>query len=188
MSSFDFLEGLQYSNDVYYAVRYGYQYRKEAEAPESTYSHNFILGTSEILLWLGQNVINGVTFDILKKLAIRLYDFLKKDGSPLANIDPILLEERELETFYRYVKEFNEHSMFVTEKQFQYIKDEVRADYYGKEVAKIMSQENRLPTHEEYVRIVREAEEHAETVMNPNPLVRFNSIHDTKHSLSYREQ
>ena len=48
----DFREGLRYSDNVKNAVRYGYQYRKESEVPESSAIHNCILETSEILLWL----------------------------------------------------------------------------------------------------------------------------------------
>lgn len=168
MNHYDFREGLRYSDDVINAVRYGYQYRKESEQPEPSFSRNCLLETSEILLWLGQNVINGIAFDLFKEITTKLYQLFIKEDSPLAKyIDPLFVEERELKKFYDYVKEFNQHSMAVTEKQFEYIKDEVRADYYGKEVAKIINQENRLPTHEEYLRIFREAESHADSVLSP---------------------
>ncbi len=164
----EFKEDILYSEEVKNAVRYGYQYRKEAEkheAHKSVYSNACLSEAPNILLWLGKLVIDGITWDIIKKLAKDLFEKFSMSNKITGELSCLLTEERELKTFYEYVKEFNEQSMRITEEQFKYIRDEIRADYYGKECGKIFYQEHRMPTIEEYMRITREAETYADSIM-----------------------
>lgn len=60
----EFKEDILYSEEVKNAVRYGYQYRKEAEkheAHKSVYSNACLSEAPNILLWLGKLVIDGIT-------------------------------------------------------------------------------------------------------------------------------
>ena len=115
----EFKEGSQYSDEVRNAVRYGYQYRIEAEKPESRFVHHCLLETSQVLLWLGQKIIDGLVFDAFKAIAKKLFEYLIQKGAPLEkDANNLLTDERELQMFYKYVKEFNEHTMSVTENQF----------------------------------------------------------------------
>ena len=68
----EFQEGLLYSDDVQNAVRYGYQYRKEAEEHESGSAHACLSNAPEILLWLGQKVVEGLAWDLFKELKMML--------------------------------------------------------------------------------------------------------------------
>lgn len=167
-----FREGLQYSDEVINAVRYGYEYRKEAEIhadPKDGYHVQHCLpDPSAILLWLGQKVLDGLVFDVFKDICKRLYQQLTNSEKSIPKlIRSLLTDEQELERFYNYVKEFNECGMAITEKQLSYIKDEIRADYTSKEVSKIFLEEKRLPMHEEYMRIYTEAEAYADKLMRP---------------------
>ena len=54
---------VEYSDTVKYAVRYGYNYRIEAEQKHNSYSHACLPDTSAILQWLGQKVNDGVIWD-----------------------------------------------------------------------------------------------------------------------------
>ena len=164
----EFKEGLHYSDEVRNAVRYGYQYRKEAEKLVSSSVHYCVPEPSQILPWLGQCIIGGVVWDEIKVLAKNAYTTFVNSKKPLsAELNSILTEERELQQFYKYVKDFNEQSMNLTETQFKQIREEIWADYLGKEVSKIIEQEKRLPTHEEYIRIFHEVQTHADRLMKP---------------------
>lgn len=63
----EFQEGLKYSDDVHNAVRYGYGYRKESEIHESGSLHASLNQVPEVLLWLAKLIIDGLTFDAIKK-------------------------------------------------------------------------------------------------------------------------
>lgn len=165
-----FREGLQYSDEVINAVRYGYEYRKESEKysdpQDGWHVHHCLPDPSGVLLWLAKKVLDGLIFDAFKGVCKKLYQQLTNSETPLSKqVNNLLTDEHELQQFYDYVKEFNEGCMAVTEKQFKYIRDEIRADYYAKEVSKIMDSEGRLPTHEEYLRIFKEENEYADSLM-----------------------
>ena len=72
---------VEYSDTVKYAVRYGYNYRIEAEQKHNSYSHACLPDTSAILLWLGQKVIDGVIWDLFKVAAKKLYEKFVKSNS-----------------------------------------------------------------------------------------------------------
>lgn len=71
---------VEYSDTVKYAVRYGYNYRIEAEQKHNSYSHACLPDTSAILLWLGQKVIDGVIWDLFKVAA---KSFMRSLSSPI---------------------------------------------------------------------------------------------------------
>lgn len=167
-----FREGLQYSDEVINAVRYGYEYRKESEKyadpQDGWHVQHCLPDPSGILLWLAKKVLDGLIFDAFKGICKKLYQQLTKLETPLSNlVTRLLTDEHEMEQFYVYVKEFNESCMAVTEKQFQYIRDEIRADYTSQETSKIFLEEKRLPTHEEYIKIYRDAEAYVDKLMRP---------------------
>ena len=123
----------------------------------------------EVLQWLASVIISGFVWDIIKAKAKKLYRRLTKDGATLDEVTKsILSDEKELEKFYKDVKEFNEHCMSLTEKQFLYIRDEIIADHVGKMSSEIFRQTNHLPTTDDYMRINKEATEFADCVLNGN--------------------
>lgn len=165
-----FREGLKYSDEVINAVRYGYEYRKESEKyadpQDGWHVQHCLPDPSGILLWLAKKVLDGIVFDAFKEICKKLYHQLTKSDTPLTKlVRRLLTDEHELEQFYAYVKEFNDGCMAVTVNQFKYIRDEIRADYCGKESQKIFDQYKRLPTIEEYMRINREADAYADSLM-----------------------
>ena len=161
----EYKEGLNYKDEVKDAVRFGYQYRLEAEENGSI---NYCLpDASEILLWIANMILGGLAWDKLKLVINKLRYAVIDIKLPIdEETKSVLTEEMELKKFYTYVKEFNEQSMSVTANQFKYIREEIVADYYGKECEKIYNREHRLPTIEEYIRINREANERANRLMN----------------------
>lgn len=163
-------EGLQYSEEVWNSVLFGYLYRKEANRKESLsgqiHSH-FRLGVdSDVLLWMADLIICGITWDALKAISKNLYHSLTKNRQPLEKtLSSVMSDEEELKEFYKDVQEFNDHSMTVTEEQFKYIRDEIVADFVGKETSKIFIQEKRLPTTQEYMEINKRAAIYADNLL-----------------------
>jgi hypothetical protein len=157
-------EGFQYSEEVRNAVRYGYLYRKEAE--ESHTVHACLSDSPELLQYLASAIISGFVWDVVKSLAKKLYRFAKKSGMSIDDMTKsVLTDEEHFEEFYNCIKEYNTRCMTITEEQFKYIREEIVADYSGKEAGKIYEKETRLPTTEEYMRITTEANAYADNVM-----------------------
>ena len=163
----EYQEGLEYSERVRNAVRYGYQYRKEAEENKNSNIKYCLGDPSEILYWIAQMIIGGLSWDLLKKAVKKTYEWIRKRGS---SIDPesnkLLTEETQLRTFYVYVKEFDEHIMSVDEKTLKCIKEEIIANCAGENIGGIISKENRIPDVEEYVRIFRETLAYADGLLD----------------------
>lgn len=160
----EYKDGLQYPEEVRNAVRYGYRYRKEAE--ERPDIHSCLVDSSDFLLWVANLVIGGISWDILKSSAEKLYkQLIKKNAKIDKHANDLFSDESKLKEFYIYIKEFHEHRMSVTEKQFLYIKEEIIADYMGNVAGEIYEQEKRMPTIEEIKEMSREAFNYAEKVL-----------------------
>lgn len=163
------IETTHYSKDVHFAVRYGYQYRLEAEeyAEEDILFNNCLGDASSFLLWIGNLVISGIAYDIIKKYAKALWEKLMSMKIVIPeDVNKVLIEEDELRKFVTYVDEFNNKAPGITKKQRQYIREEIMADYMGEACGEIWSRENRLPTHEERIRIHQEASRLADEVLS----------------------
>lgn len=153
----EYTDGLQYSEEIKNAVRYGYMYRKESEQQKA--SVRFCLQEpSELLLWLCGVILSGVTWDVIKGLAIKTFKAITQNGQ---NIDKrtknIFSDESELKVFYDYTIEYHEHRMNITEDQRKYIKEEIYADIVAKKESEIIEREGRRATMQELVTIFKEA-------------------------------
>ena len=155
-------EGLTYSYEVKNAVRYGYQYRKEAEDINQSLKC-CLPDASDVLLWLGNAILGGYMYDKIKILAKNIKQWLKENKRNVDQETATILEnEEELKVFYEYVVEFNEHRMSVTEEQKNYIKEEIFADYGAAKEVDIIHKKGRMATLEERKVIYREALIYAE--------------------------
>ena len=161
----EFKQGIQYSEEVINAVRYGYQYRMEAERNDAQHLH-YYLPTSEIALYLGKLVLDGLLWDVIKATAKYLYSKLLKSNTKFDELSSKLLtDEVELEKFYTCLKEYQDQSMAINQEQFEYIREEICADYFAKESSKIIESEGRLPNHEEILSIHRQATLYADEIL-----------------------
>lgn len=157
---YEYRDNVSYSDEVRYAIRYGYQYRKVAEKVEKNSStlHYCLPDASSILLWLGSVIIGGATWDFIKALVVKTYNKLFQKGEDLdKDTAKVLQSEEELRVFYEYVVEFHERRMTVTEKQMKYIKEEIFADYGAQKETEILEKEERMATIEERKIIYKEA-------------------------------
>lgn len=155
-------EGLEYSDEVKNAVRYGYLYRKEAEDFDQSLKY-CLPDASDVLLWLGNIILSGYVYDKIKDYANKSLKWLKENGKKVdSETESVLESEEELKVFYEYVVEFNEHRMSVTEEQKNYIKEEIFADYGAAKEVDIIHKKGRMATLEERKVIYREALIYAE--------------------------
>ena len=90
-------------------------------------------------------------------------------------VNEILTDQQSFQQLYEYIKEFKERKMNVSDREREYIIEEIESDYCGKQAAKIYEAENRFPTVEEYKRIYRDAHEAAMMIL---PLRERHSIND----------
>lgn len=162
----EFKQGEKYSEEVINAVRYGYQYRKEAEGDGESRLHYFLPETSEVLLWLGSAILSGIAWDVIKGMAIKTYNKFKEKNQIIdKDTENILKNESELKVFYEYVIEFSEHRMSISEQQKKHIKEEILADYHAKKETEIMEKYGRFATVEERKIIIKEAFSFAESLL-----------------------
>lgn len=158
----EYKEGVSYSEEVKNAVRYGYQYRKEAEKNHTSF-HFCLNDASDVLLWLGNVILGGIVYDKVKYLAKKTLDRLKGKGEKLdKETEGVLENETELKVFYEYVQEFSEHRMSITEEQRHYIKEEIIADFGAAKESELYMKEGRMATIEERKVIYREAINYSE--------------------------
>lgn len=169
MPNLEYIENLSYSAEVQEAVRYGFQYRKTSEelAKSDNYRLNFCLpNPSDILLFLAEAIIGGVTYDVIKSVALKtwkkLKDRISKNETETSNI---LTNEDALVEFYTYIKEFHEKQMNITEQQEKYIKEEVIADYCSEQTSIIFEKHNRLASVKEHIAIHKDAYRKAEYII-----------------------
>ena len=144
MDDFEYIEGLQYLDEVLNAARYGYQYRLEAEKYSQEKDYRFHQ-------CLGETVIE---------------QFQRENRSLSPEVRDILTEQQRLQQLYEYVKEFKEGRMNISDRERKYIKEEIEADYIGKQGKKIIESEHRFPTDEEYKRMFRDAHEAAKKILS----------------------
>lgn len=158
------IERILFPNEVCWCVRYGYLYRMEAEKSDNF--HHCIADASNVLLWLGELVVGGIAYDVIKKYAKSLWEKLMTMKVEIPDdVKTVLIEEDELKRFVKYVNEFSSKESSITDKQVKYIREEIIADYVGETTAEIWSEKKRLPTHEEWVTIYLDANKFADDLL-----------------------
>lgn len=158
----------EYSEAEINAVRYGYQYRIEAEKhADGDCRFDYILPeASAVLLEIAKWVISGVAYDVIKRYATLLWDKLMKMKAEIPeDVNIVLNDEDGLRRFVRYVDEFNKKAVSASEKERSYIKEEIVADYMGKRVNEVYEQHHRMPTIPEYMEITKDAHNYANKMM-----------------------
>ena len=177
----EYKEGLEYSKEVKNAVRYGYQYRKEAEENKDSNIKYCLGDPSEILYWIANMIIGGLGWDLLKCAVKKAAKWISKQRIKTdEETNIILTDEKHLRLFYVYVKEFNEHNMSVDDKTLKYVKEEIIADYAGEAIEEIISNENRILEVEEYTKIIRNAFIYADNMLNGESMKNDSVVRDEK--------
>lgn len=159
----------KYSEGVINAVRYGYQYRIEAEkyADKDCQLNHCLVEPSAVLLWLASLVKTGVVYDLIKIKARHLWDKMMQMKVEIPeDVNRALLDEDELGRFVKYVDEFDRKELSTTDKETIYIRNEIIADYVGAESGAIFDLYHRMPTSDEFRIIIHNANERADKMLN----------------------
>lgn len=170
MNNIEYIEGSVYSSEAYDAVRYGFKYRKISEQQTTSEGGrlNFCIpDSSDILVFLAEVIISGVTFDLLKLCVKKAWEKLKNriSASKDNGLTNIFTNETSLHEFYTYIQEYHEKRMNISEEQAKYIKEEVMADYCGKQSSIIFSKYKRVASVEEYKIIFKDGLQKANEII-----------------------
>lgn len=144
------------------AIRYGYSYRKIAEklSDKSNGSLHFCLpDVNELLLKLGEFVLSGIAWDGIRFVAKKIYDrnleSIKHSNDE--NVILVFTDEKELSNFYNYLKEFQDGFSNIDDAEYEYIEEEMMADFCAEMETEIVMREKRPITIEERIQIYKVA-------------------------------
>ena len=142
------------------SIRYGYYYRKEAE--ENINVHYNLLSPTNYLEWIAAAVLAGVSYDLLKYLAIKVYNHVKdklKSNERYSMILDILNDERKFREFVKYLQEYKDGLVTLDEDKKKYIEEELRADFMGEKAHELYQKEKRVPNAQDFLSFLEEAKE-----------------------------
>lgn len=156
------------------SIRYGYYYRKEAE--KNLYIHYNLLSPTNYLEWIAAAVLAGVSYDLLKYLAIKIYNHIKakltSDEKRYSMILDILNDERKFQDFVKYLQEYKDGLVTLDEGKKKYIEEELRADFMGRKAEELYDKENRLPTSKDILSFMKEEQDNDELTIKPQPSIK----------------
>ena len=143
------------------SIRYGYYYRKEAE--ENINVHYNLLSPTNYLEWIATAVLAGVSYDLLKYLAIKIYNHIKAkftcNEKSYSMILDILNDERKFQEFVKYLQEYKDGLVTLDESKKKYIEEELRADFMGEKAHELYQKEKRVPNAQDFLSFLEEAKE-----------------------------
>lgn len=152
-------------DNVKWAVRYGYQYRKQAVLHannKDTSLHYCLHSASEVLLWIGGAVLSGITWDLLKLGVKKLFAVIQSEGryeSLDKETKEVISDEDKLYEFYEYVEEYQQGFVNISEEEYKYIESEMSADFQSEEIGKLSPEEYFSLSREEIVKVHKVAYE-----------------------------
>ncbi|MBO7278959.1 MAG: zinc ribbon domain-containing protein [Bacteroidales bacterium] len=161
-----------YDENVKWAVRYGYQYRKKAvlRAEQKEGSLHFCLhDASEVLLWIGGAILSGITWDLLKLGVKKLFAALHDEGrydSLDKETQEVLSEEKKLYEFYEYVEEYKQGFINISEEEYKYIEEEMFADFQSEEIGKLGPEKYFILSRKEMIEVHKVAYEKSQIKIN----------------------
>lgn len=161
-----------YDENVKWAVRYGYQYRKKAvlRAEQKEGSLHFCLhDASEVLLSIGGAILSGITWDLLKFGVKKLFAALHNEGrydSLDKETQEVLSEEKKLYEFYEYVEEYKQGFINISEEEYKYIEEEMFADFQSEEIGKLGPEKYFSLSRKEMIEVHKVAYEKSQIKIN----------------------
>lgn len=142
-------------------IRYGYYYRKESE--NSLDIHYDLLSPTNYLEWIAAAVLAGISYDLVKYLAIRIYNYIKDNLTSNEKLDSriidILNDETRFQEFIKYLQEYKDGLATLEEDKKKYIKEEILADFMGNKAAELYQKEKRVPNAQDILSFLKEGKE-----------------------------
>lgn len=142
-------------------IRYGYYYRKEAE--NNLNIHYDLLSPTNYLEWIAAAVLANVSYDLVKYLAIRIYNYIKdnltSNEKQYSRIIDILNDETKFQEFIKYLQEYKDGLATLEEDKKKYIEEEILADFMGNKAAELYQKEKRVPNAQDILSFLKEGKE-----------------------------
>lgn len=151
------------------SIRYGYYYRKEAE--KNLGIHYNLLSPTNYLEWIAAAVLAGVSYDLLKYLAIKIYNHIKNkltsNEKKYSMILDILNDEMKFQEFVKYLQEYKDGLLTLDENTKKYIEEELRADFMGAKAYELYQKEKRIPDAQDSLSFLKEGKEKSAFSVQP---------------------
>lgn len=142
-------------------IRYGYYYRKKSE--KSLNIHYNLLSPTNYLEWIATAVLAGVSYDLLKYLAMRIYSHIKvnltSNDKRYSHIIDILNDETKFQEFVKYLQEYKDGLATLEEDKKKYIEEEIEADFMGNKADELYQKEKRIPNAQDLISFLKEGKE-----------------------------
>lgn len=142
-------------------IRYGYYYRKEAE--KNLNIHYNLLSPTNYLEWIAAAVLADVSYDLVKYLAIRIYNYIKdnltSNEKQYSRIIDILNDEIKFQEFVKYLQEYKDGFATLDEDKKKYIEEEKLADFMENKAAELYQKEKRVPNAQDFLSFFKEGKE-----------------------------
>lgn len=142
-------------------IKYGYYYRKEAE--KNLNIHYDLLSPTNYLEWIAAAVLAGVSYDLVKYFAIRIYNYIKdnltSNEKQYSRIIDILNDETKFQEFVKYLQEYKDGLATLEEDKKKYIEEEILADFMGNKAAELYQKEKRVPNAQDILSFLKEGKE-----------------------------
>lgn len=142
-------------------IRYGYYYRKETE--KNLNIHYDLLSPTNYLEWIAAAVLAGVSYDLVKYLAIRIYNYIKdnltSNEKQDSRIIDILNDETKFQEFVKYLQEYKDGLATLEEDKKKYIEEEILADFMANKAAELYQKEKRVPNAQDILSFLKEGKE-----------------------------
>lgn len=151
-------------------IRYGYYYRKEAE--KNLNIHYNLLSPTNYLEWIAAAVLADVSYDLVKYLAIRIYNYIKdnltSNEKQYSRIIDILNDEIKFQEFVKYLQEYKDGFATLDEDKKKYIEEEKLADFMGNKAAELYQKEKRVPNAQDFLSFLRKEKKKIYFLLNHN--------------------
>lgn len=155
-------------------IRYGYYYRKEAE--KNLNIHYDLLSPTNYLEWIAAAVLANVSYDLVKYLAIRIYNYIKdnltSNEKQYSRIIDILNDETKFQEFIKYLQEYKDGLATLEEDKKKYIEEEILADFMGNKAAELYQKEKRIPNAQDILSFLKEGKEKDISSIKPQNNIR----------------
>ena len=129
------------------SIRYGYYYRKKAEKDLDI--HYNLLSPTNYLEWIAAAVLAGVSYDLLKYLAIKVYNHVKdklKSNERYSMILDILNDERKFREFVKYLQEYKDGLVTLDEDKRNILRKSLELTLWVKKPMNYIKRRSEFPT------------------------------------------
>lgn len=121
------------------------------------------------MLWIGGAVLSGITWDLLKLGVKKLLAVIQSEGryeSLDKETKEVISDEDKLYEFYEYVEEYQQGFVNIGEEEYEYIEEEMFADFQSEEIGKLGPEKYFSLSRKEMIEVHKVAYEKSQIKIN----------------------